>query len=104
MALLPAVFVDRDGDISENAVCLNHPSRFPRFPFVADAIRPFTEAGLPVVVDVEPARNAPARGMLIQTECREGELAWHSAKWGLQPDFVAKDLRDATDWILRQPK
>jgi D-glycero-D-manno-heptose 1,7-bisphosphate phosphatase len=54
--------------------------------------------------DVELARNAQARSVLVRTGYGEGELAWHSAKWSTQPDHVAEDLRDATDWILRQPK
>jgi D-glycero-D-manno-heptose 1,7-bisphosphate phosphatase len=54
--------------------------------------------------DVELARNAQARSILVRTGYGEGELAWHSAKWSIQPDLVAEDLRDATDWILRQPK
>ena len=54
--------------------------------------------------DVELARNAQARSILVRTGYGEGELAWHSAKWTTQPDFVAQDLSDAADWILRQPK
>jgi D-glycero-D-manno-heptose 1,7-bisphosphate phosphatase len=54
--------------------------------------------------DVELARNAQARSVLVRTGYGEGELAWHSAKWSEQPDFVAEDLREATDWILRQPR
>jgi len=54
--------------------------------------------------DVELARNAQARSILVRTGYGEGELAWHAAKWSMQPDFVAQDLRDATDWILRQPR
>jgi D-glycero-D-manno-heptose 1,7-bisphosphate phosphatase len=54
--------------------------------------------------DVELARNAEARSILVRTGYGEGELAWHSAKWTTQPDFVAQDLSEAADWILRQPK
>jgi len=54
--------------------------------------------------DVELAHNGHARGILVRTGYGEGELAWHSAKWTVQPDFVAQDLSDAADWILRQPK
>jgi D-glycero-D-manno-heptose 1,7-bisphosphate phosphatase len=54
--------------------------------------------------DVELANNAQARSILVRTGYGEGELAWHSAKWNVQPDFVAQDLGDAADWILRQPK
>jgi D-glycero-D-manno-heptose 1,7-bisphosphate phosphatase len=54
--------------------------------------------------DVELARNARARSVLVRTGYGEGELAWHSAKWPAQPDYVAEDLTQAADWILRQQK
>ena len=54
--------------------------------------------------DMELARNARARSILVRTGYGEGELAWHSAKWPVQPDFVAADLAQAADWILRQHK
>jgi D-glycero-D-manno-heptose 1,7-bisphosphate phosphatase len=52
--------------------------------------------------DVELALNAHARSILVRTGYGEGELAWHAAKWPTPPDFVADDLAEATDWILRQ--
>ena len=181
--LRPAVFLDRDGTISEEVGYLNHTSRFRMFPFVAAAIRRLNEAGLPVIVvtnqsgvgrgyfpeslvhavnelmtqqlaekgakidaiyycphtsaencgcrkpktgmldraalehtldlqrsfvvgdrygDMELARNARARSVLVRTGYGEGELAWHAANWPLPPDFVAEDLTQAADWILRQ--
>ena len=54
--------------------------------------------------DVELARNAHARSVLVRTGFGEGELAWHAAEWPSQPDFVAEDLTQAADWILRQQK
>lgn len=54
--------------------------------------------------DIELARNVRARSILVRTGYGEGELAWHAAKWLTQPDFVAQDLAEATDWILRQPR
>jgi len=54
--------------------------------------------------DVELARNAGARGILVRTGYGEGELTWHAAKWPARPEFVAQDLAEAADWILRQPK
>jgi D-glycero-D-manno-heptose 1,7-bisphosphate phosphatase len=54
--------------------------------------------------DMELARNARARSILVRTGYGEGELAWHAANWPAQPDFVAEDLTQAADWILRQPK
>jgi D-glycero-D-manno-heptose 1,7-bisphosphate phosphatase len=55
-------------------------------------------------IDVELARNAHARGVLVRTGYGEGELAWHEAKWPTPPHFVATDLAGAVDWILRQPR
>ncbi len=54
--------------------------------------------------DIELARRARARGVLVRSGYGEGELTWHSAKWPSQPDFVAEDLSKAADWILRQPR
>jgi D-glycero-D-manno-heptose 1,7-bisphosphate phosphatase len=54
--------------------------------------------------DVELARNAGTRSILVRTGYGEGELAWHGAKWPAQPDFVAVDLAEAAAWILRQMK
>ena len=52
--------------------------------------------------DVELARNVQARGILVRTGYGEGELVWHALEWPTPPDFVAGDLAEATDWILRQ--
>jgi D-glycero-D-manno-heptose 1,7-bisphosphate phosphatase len=49
-ALRPAVFLDRDGTISEEVGYLNHVSRLRILPHVPDAIRRLNEAGLPVIV------------------------------------------------------
>jgi D-glycero-D-manno-heptose 1,7-bisphosphate phosphatase len=52
--------------------------------------------------DVKLARNAGAQSVLVRTGYGEGELAWHAAKWTVPPDFVAEDLAQAADWILRR--
>jgi D-glycero-D-manno-heptose 1,7-bisphosphate phosphatase len=48
--LKAAVFLDRDGTISEEVGYLNHLSRFHMFPFVPPAIRKLNESGLLVFV------------------------------------------------------
>ena len=48
--LKPAVFLDRDGTISEEVGYLNHVSRFCMFPFAPAAIRKLNESGLLVFV------------------------------------------------------
>jgi len=54
--------------------------------------------------DIELARNARARGVLVRTGYGEGELAWQAGKWPARPDFVADDLSQAVDWIVSQPR
>ena len=54
--------------------------------------------------DIQLAHNAKARGILVRTGYGEGELAWHSEKWPTSPDFIAEDLTQAVDWILRQAR
>ena len=54
--------------------------------------------------DIELAHNAHARGILVRTGYGEGELAWHATKWPIPPDFVAENLAQAIEWILRQPR
>ena len=40
-----AVFIDRDGTISEEVGYVNHPSRYRVFPYAAEAIKQLNEAG-----------------------------------------------------------
>ena len=46
----PAVFIDRDGTISEEVGYVNHPSRFRLFPYAAEAIRILNDAGWLAIV------------------------------------------------------
>ena len=46
----PAVFIDRDGTISEEVGYVNHPSRFRVFPYAAEAIRILNEIGWLAIV------------------------------------------------------
>jgi D-glycero-D-manno-heptose 1,7-bisphosphate phosphatase len=52
--------------------------------------------------DVELARRAGSRSVLVRTGFGEGEVAWRADKWTHRPDFVAKDLWQAADWILME--
>ena len=46
----PAVFIDRDGTISEEVGYINHPSRFRVFPYAAEAIRILNDNGWLAIV------------------------------------------------------
>jgi D-glycero-D-manno-heptose 1,7-bisphosphate phosphatase len=181
--LRPAVFLDRDGTVTEEVGYLNHISRYRLLPGVGAAIRRLNEAHLATVVvtnqsgvgrgyfpeevvrevhermivdlraegarldgvyycphvsadrcdcrkpntgmlrdaanglgldlkksfvvgdrhgDIELGHRAGARSVLVRTGYGEGELAWHVKNWPAQPDFVAVDLADAVEWVLRQ--
>lgn len=52
--------------------------------------------------DIELARNAGARPLMVRSGYGAGELQWHAANWPAQPDFVAENLSDAVDWILNE--
>jgi D-glycero-D-manno-heptose 1,7-bisphosphate phosphatase len=185
VALRPAVFLDRDGTVSEEVGYLNHVSRFHLLPYAADSIRRLREGGYRVIVvtnqsgvgrgyfpeslvhevhelmrqqladagahldgiyycphtasdececrkpkigmltraasehgidvarsfvvgdrysDVLLARRAGARGIFVRTGYGEGEYLWNASKWTSQPDFVAADLSDAVNWILKAAK
>ena len=184
-SLRPAVFLDRDGTISEEVGYLDHINRFQMFPFAAPAIRQLNAAKLPVIVitnqsgvargyfpeslittvhelmttqlakegahvdalyycphgeedacvcrkpkpgmleaaarehgldlrrsfvvgdrygDVELAHGVGARAILVRTGYGEAQMQRDSAKWPAPPDFIAENLVEATDWILRQPR
>jgi D-glycero-D-manno-heptose 1,7-bisphosphate phosphatase len=48
--LRPAVFLDRDGTISEEMGYVNHIDRFQIFPFAAEAVLHLNQAEIPVIV------------------------------------------------------
>lgn len=79
-----AVFIDRDGTISEEVGYINHPSRFRLFPFSATAIRRLNDRGWLAIVVTNQA--GVARGYfseeMIQTvhECLQHDLERDGAK------------------------
>jgi len=54
--------------------------------------------------DVTLAHRAGSRSILVRTGYGEGELAWHAKNWPRQPDFVAANLSEAVEWILKEAK
>ncbi|HEV2617140.1 MAG TPA: HAD family hydrolase [Candidatus Acidoferrales bacterium] len=60
-----AVFLDRDGTISEEMGYVNHLSRFIIFPYAAAAIRRLNQAGLPVIVVTN--QSGAARGFFPES-------------------------------------
>jgi len=52
------------------------------------------------IVDVDCARRAGARGVLVRTGYGRGEEQYLLPTAKIKPDFVAEDLNEAVDWIL----
>ena len=59
-----AVFIDRDGTISEEVGYVNHPSRYRVFPYSAEAVRALNDAGLLAVLVTNQA--GVARGYFAE--------------------------------------
>ena len=68
-AARPAVFLDRDGTVSEEVGYLNHLSRFRLLPGTAVAIRRLNEAALPVIVVTN--QSGVARGYFPEQLVRD---------------------------------
>ena len=80
----PALFMDRDGTVSEEVGYVNHPSRFRVFPYSADAIKLLNDNGwLAILVTNQAgvARGYFAEDVIIQVHDRlRHELESASAK------------------------
>jgi len=186
------VFIDRDGTISEEVGYVNHISRYQVYPWTAEAIRNFNEAGLKAIVvtnqagvargyfteelvkqvheklvtemtragarfdaiyycphhpsvgeppyrqtcncrkpkigmleraaaefgidvaqsfvigdrygDIELAQNAGARSIFVLSGYGLGEYEYQRQNWKWQPDWVAKDLLEASQVVLQAIK
>ena len=83
-----AVFIDRDGTISEEVGYINHPSRFRVFPYAAAAIKHLNDAGWLAIVVTNQA--GVARGYfsedMIQTV--HGEMIMELENGGARLDAV----------------
>jgi len=80
----PALFMDRDGTISEEVGYVNHPSRFRLFPYTAEAVRLLNENGwLAIVITNQAgvARGYFSEEIILQIHDRvRQELAHESAR------------------------
>ncbi len=56
------------------------------------------------ISDVEMARRAGIKGILTLTGYGLGEYTYQRKTWPCQPDFIARDLREAVEWILNDLK
>lgn len=61
----PAVFIDRDGTISEEVGYINHPSRFRVFPYTAEAIKLLNDQGWLAIIITNQA--GVARGYFSES-------------------------------------
>ena len=83
-----AVFIDRDGTISDEVGYVNHVSRYRVFPFAAEAVRLLNESGWLAVLVTNQA--GVARGYFVEDLIQEvhGLLASELARGGARLDAV----------------
>ena len=83
-----AVFIDRDGTISEEVGYVNHPSRYRVFPYAAEAVRSLNEAGWLAILVTNQA--GVARGYFAEALVSEVHdlLARELARGGARLDAI----------------
>ena len=101
----PAVFLDRDGTVTDEVGYLNHLSRFRMFGFAAKAIQRLNEASLPVIVVTN--QSGVARGLfpasLVDDVHRE--MTRQLAAAGVHVDGIYACLHGPQDGCAcRKPK
>src|SRR4026207_954409 len=67
----PALFMDRDGTVSEEVCYVNHPSRFRLFPYTAEAIKLLNDSGWLAIVVTNQA--GVARGYFAEEGILENQ-------------------------------
>lgn len=53
------------------------------------------------IIDIETAQNIGIKGILVLTGYGKGELKYVAPKKGIFPYFVAKDLKEAAEFIIK---
>jgi D-glycero-D-manno-heptose 1,7-bisphosphate phosphatase len=83
-----AIFIDRDGTISEEVGYVNHPSRYRVFPFAAEAIKTINDAGWLAVLVTNQA--GVARGYFKEEliQLVHDKLAQELARGGARLDAI----------------
>lgn len=88
MPATPAVFIDRDGTLSEE-LGLDLAASY----MIGDKIS-----------DVEVGKRVGLTSILVLTGYGLGEWEYRRREWRCTPDHVAADLFDAVQWILARSK
>lgn len=86
MLATPAVFIDRDGTLSEE-MALDLAASY----MIGDKIS-----------DVEVGKREGLTSVLVLTGYGLGEREYRRREWRCPPDRLAADLFDAVQWILRR--
>lgn len=93
----PAVFIDRDGTLTDEVGYVNHPTRLRLLPRSAEAIRRLNEAGVPAVVVTNQA--GIARGYFSEDVLHavNAELTAQLARGGARLDGVYVCMHHPTE-------
>lgn len=102
----------KGAQIDEFFVCLHHPEEYCpcRKPKTGLLEKAFTKYPLDPknsyvigdkLIDIELAKNAGLKGILVLTGYGRGEAEYLLPQKPYKPDFIAKDLLEAVDFILK---
>lgn len=94
-------------------ICFHHPDencpcRKPKIGLIEQALKKYSidlEKSYLIgdrIIDIETAQNAGIKGILVLTGYGKGELKYVAPKKGITPYFVAKNLKEAAEFILKE--
>lgn len=110
--LLQKRLIKKGVSIDDFFVCLHHPNdncpcRKPKPGLILKALEKYpidlSKSYLigDKIIDIETAQNMGIKGILVLTGYGKGELKYVAPKKNITPYFVAKDLKEAAEFILK---
>jgi D-glycero-D-manno-heptose 1,7-bisphosphate phosphatase len=110
--LLQKRLMKKGVSIDDFFICFHHPEencscRKPKPGLILQALKKYSidlERSYLIgdkIIDIETARNAGIKGILVLTGYGKGELKYVAPQKGIFPYFVAKDLESAAEFIIK---
>ncbi len=102
----------KGASIDDFFICFHHPEencpcRKPKPGLILQAIEKYSidlEKSYLIgdkIIDIETAKNAGIKGILVLTGYGKGEFKYVAPQKGIVPYFVAKDLKSAAEFIIK---
>ena len=56
------------------------------------------------ITDIEMGKGLRMKSILVLTGYGKGEYKYQSSNWKVWPDYIARDLLEAVEWILKDER